>query len=359
MWQLSTRDGGPLECVQVKANDGNGLTVAERAAAYRAQVESSRRSGALDPCLFDTILVDEAQDLEPDELRVLLELCGSDPRTGDRNVVAFYDDAQNVYGRTRPVWNDLGIHARGRTFVMKTCFRNTRQIVEFAFNVLLGTGATSDERVRTRRFADIAYLSELGLVREEGDLVEVRFAERDDGDLPEVRAFATRDAEIDWIAGEIHDLVMRQHVRPEDILVVAEGMTPFVGLVARLEKIPGIARIVQPHRDDDKDDFILALRPRRRRAPRGTTPGWCSWPEPIASRQIIRAALRSMSAARAASTGCTYQGCWANADRCSTSAPRFASAWAPVTKPVSAGPSPLQHQLAKGHKGPKPFAPLE
>ena len=128
MWQLSKSSGGPLEYVPMKTNDGVECTAAERASSYRTQVEAVRPSGDLDPWLFDTVLVDEAQDLEPDELRVLVELCRSDPRSGGRNVIVFYDDAQNVYGRARPVWSDLGINARGRTSVMKTCFRNTRQI---------------------------------------------------------------------------------------------------------------------------------------------------------------------------------------------------------------------------------------
>jgi superfamily I DNA and RNA helicase len=62
-----------------------------------------------DAAPWDLIYVDEAQDLDPEALRLLYQLARRDEKTGDRGFVLFYDDAQNLYGRPRPVWRDLGI----------------------------------------------------------------------------------------------------------------------------------------------------------------------------------------------------------------------------------------------------------
>ena len=62
---------------------------------------------------------------------------------------------------------------------MLECFRNTRQIVELAFNVLLGTQSLPEQRVQTRTYADINYLKQRGVIEETGDHVRVRFAERE------------------------------------------------------------------------------------------------------------------------------------------------------------------------------------
>ena len=60
-------------------------------------------------------------------------------KTGDRGIALFYDDAQNLYGRPRPIWRDLGIHVTGgRTIALQRSYRTSRPIATFAFNVLLG-----------------------------------------------------------------------------------------------------------------------------------------------------------------------------------------------------------------------------
>ena len=81
----------------------------------------------------------------------------------------FYDDAQNLLGRERPNWKSLGLNVvGGRSNVMTQCFRNTRPIVEAAFNVLYGRFAGSRDGVPTKEFGDIATLEEKGLIEDEG-----------------------------------------------------------------------------------------------------------------------------------------------------------------------------------------------
>ena len=82
------------------------------------------------------VYVDEAQDLTPEEIRLLLRVTRRDD-SGGQTFVVFYDNAQNIYGVKPPVWHDLGVeHRRARTVFLDQCLRNTRQTLEFAFNVL-------------------------------------------------------------------------------------------------------------------------------------------------------------------------------------------------------------------------------
>ena len=81
--------------------------------------------------LFDAFFVDEGQDFEPEEYKLLLDLLKPDPDTGEKGLIIFYDDAQNLYAKRRPNWKeDVGIDVgKGdRSRVMKECFRNTREI---------------------------------------------------------------------------------------------------------------------------------------------------------------------------------------------------------------------------------------
>lgn len=67
----------------------------------------------------------------------------------------FYDDAQNLFGRVRPNWRAVGLNVSGRSAVMTRCFRNTRPVVEAAFNVLYGTFAPPRAPVPPRDFGNV------------------------------------------------------------------------------------------------------------------------------------------------------------------------------------------------------------
>ena len=189
-----------------------------------------------------------------------MRLLRTDEKTGAKNIVICYDDAQNLYGRPRPNWSRLGIQVAGRrTYVMKTCFRNSRPIVEFAFNVLLGIQA--DTRVMTKGFADVTYLKENGLVDELPDRWAVHFAERSEGELPQVVLFEQRADEHRWIVNKLHHLIDHENVRPEDILVVFENDREFSTLGEQIQNRCGtVQKIIKPYGSSDnsqKDCYIF------------------------------------------------------------------------------------------------------
>ncbi len=218
MWKLKKEYGWPIDYIRINDVQDNS----KRAIMYRDQVQqfASTQPDYYHSICFDVIFVDEGQDIEPEEYRLLLDLI-KPSSTGEKPLIIFYDDAQNLYGRPRPVWQEIGINVAigDRSRVMRECFRNTRQIVELAFNVLLGSQAPPDIRVQTRTYADVAYLKNQNLLQEVGDHFRVNFTEREYR-KPEIQEFPYRQAEIAWIASEVNRLISVEQVRPEDILIL-------------------------------------------------------------------------------------------------------------------------------------------
>ena len=89
----------------------------------------ARESG--DTAKYDAVFVDEAQDLD----QPALDLAHALLRERREDFVVALDGAQNVYRKTAR-WNPPGRTARGRTTFLRTCYRNTREIVEFAWRFL-------------------------------------------------------------------------------------------------------------------------------------------------------------------------------------------------------------------------------
>jgi superfamily I DNA/RNA helicase/mRNA-degrading endonuclease YafQ of YafQ-DinJ toxin-antitoxin module len=87
---------------------------------------------------FDDIIVDEAQDLRPVDLRVIqqfIALPSEGPAGMVRSIMILADAAQTLYSRGFS-WKQAGIQARGRTVILRKNYRNTRQVAEAAAHLL-------------------------------------------------------------------------------------------------------------------------------------------------------------------------------------------------------------------------------
>lgn len=258
MWTIC-QHGWPIDYVRVADLDDN----AKRAGRYRDQIKDFARTQTelYDSLAFDIIFVDEGQDFDPEEYRLLLDLIRPAKHGGEKPLIVFYDDAQNLYGRLRPVWQDLGMNVAvgGRSRIMRECFRNTRQIVELAFNVLLGSQAPPPMRVQTRTYADVAFLKNEGLLEEVGDHFKINFTEREYR-RPEVRVFRNRQDEIVGVASEIERLVAIEQVRTEDILVLFYRPTVFDPKSlenAIRSRIPSVQFLEPFGKSEDKKRYIF------------------------------------------------------------------------------------------------------
>lgn len=129
------------------------------------------------------VLVDEAQDLSANELRLLISL--SDHLQTDTFFMAA-DSAQRIFKRhTSP--SHVGLDVVGRAYVLRKNYRNTIQILRTA-RVLLES-------------YDIAELDEAG----EQPRIDVDFPLRESG-APEIIRFDAVDDEVHWVAVEIKRL---------------------------------------------------------------------------------------------------------------------------------------------------------
>ena len=81
---------------------------------------------------YGAVLIDEGHDFEPEWLQLVAQMV--DPETD--SLLLLYDDAQSIYKKRSTLdfsLSSVGIQARGRTTILKLNYRNTREILEFAY----------------------------------------------------------------------------------------------------------------------------------------------------------------------------------------------------------------------------------
>jgi superfamily I DNA and RNA helicase len=197
---------------------------------------------------------------EPFRLSKLVKI---DLKTGEKSLIIYYDDAQNTYARTRPVWKTIGIDVqRGdRSKIMKNCLRNTQEILSLGFNVLLGKQSLDCINVSNRTFADIQTLKHYNLIEETESFFRIKFAEQH-GNKPLVYPFSSRESEKEWVAQELVRLIRMEHVKPEEILIQFDGEKGYEDLEEYIRRHLGpneIAGFVRPYYGNrvDQDKYIF------------------------------------------------------------------------------------------------------
>ncbi len=78
---------------------------------------------------YDAVLIDEGQDFEADWLRLVSLLINADTQS----LLLVEDRAQTIYKRKRSYLQDTGLSFQGRSKVLSINYRNTQQIVKFAW----------------------------------------------------------------------------------------------------------------------------------------------------------------------------------------------------------------------------------
>ncbi|MBL8812943.1 MAG: AAA family ATPase [Planctomycetaceae bacterium] len=208
------------------------------------------------------LFIDEAQDMGPSTLRLLLSVVeqADAADTNSRSAHIFYDNAQNVYDTKTPKWSDFGIDLRGRSTIMRESFRGTRQITELAVNVLHRLSGSSGRH-------DQKELISLGLLkptqRNGEEWLEAMFSQIE-GPKPIFQRFDERSAEIDRIARHLRHLIEVDGISPTDICVIYIGGTEQIlesKLAPKLFEF-GIELSVQKNRSfERKSNTLLATTP--------------------------------------------------------------------------------------------------
>lgn len=188
----------------------------------RAAEEFLNRKGSdelLPRC--SALFIDEAQDMGPSTLRLLLSIVEQTDKedANSRSAHIFYDNAQNVYDTKTPKWSDFGLDMRGRSTIMRESFRSTTPITELAVNVL----SRLSERSKRQDQQELLQLGLLEKTDRSGEAwLRVRYNQIA-GPQPIYHSFDNRSQEMASIAVHLKHLIVKDGISPTDICIIYNG----------------------------------------------------------------------------------------------------------------------------------------
>ncbi len=106
--------------------------------------------GQIPRAQYGAVVIDEGHDFESEWLRLVSQMV--DPATD--SLLLLYDDAQSIYRNSRGLnfsLSSVGIKAAGRTTILRKNYRNTREILTFAFDFakdILDPHAADDDHIQ-------------------------------------------------------------------------------------------------------------------------------------------------------------------------------------------------------------------
>lgn len=155
--------------------------------------------GDIPKAQYGAVMIDEGHDFKPEWLKLVVGMV--DPDTD--SLLLLYDDAQSIYNQKSRLdfsLSSVGVNARGRTTVLKLNYRNTDEILYFAY-----------------KFAS-RYLKPEDKDEDQVPLVEPESAGRH-GPQPAVRLFNSYEEEASYIARVFSSLHGKQGVPWSDMCV--------------------------------------------------------------------------------------------------------------------------------------------
>lgn len=148
---------------------------------------------------YRTVIVDETQDLYPEELRLIRAIVSP----GSNDLMLVGDAHQRIYSTAPVVLSQCGIDVRGRSRKLRINYRTTEKIRRWSLGVLQNIGI-DDLDGQTDNLSGYRSLRQ--------------------GQSPIIKHFPTLAAERAYIIGQIEQLVVEEDVPPESIcLVFREG----------------------------------------------------------------------------------------------------------------------------------------
>jgi superfamily I DNA and RNA helicase len=197
---------------------------------------------------FDVLLVDEAQDLPPEFLRLCYEMLGEDKR-----LVYAYDELQTLNGLGLPPAEEIfGISPGGqprvkfddpsdvgsRDIILRKCYRNSRPLLVTAHALGFGIYRQPPPRATTglvQMFEQKSLWNDIGYSVRDGDLEDghrvvltrdedssPKFLETHSAvdDLIVFKSFPSAAAQTEWIASAIQQNLSRDGLVENDIIVI-------------------------------------------------------------------------------------------------------------------------------------------
>jgi len=160
------------------------------------RIWKAMENGKLKPPQYDVILVDEAQFFAPLWIKIVQRLLNT--RSGHLFLVA--DPTQGFLGRGAS-WKSMGLDARGRTHHLRTSYRTTREIMQFA---------------------TLLYRLRLAEEKDE-DILAPDLLNMPNGVFPQIIALASPQDEITRVANEVADFVKKGFPKKHLLLLHMDG----------------------------------------------------------------------------------------------------------------------------------------
>jgi len=159
-------------------------TIVSDAPIYERQVLSVIRAvehGAIPKGQYGALMIDEGHDFEAEWLKLVVQMVDEETNA----LLMLYDDAQSIYQKKGKqldfTLSSVGIKAQGRTTILRLNYRNTQEILNFAYQFVrqyLNPKQTDEDHI---------------------PCIQPESA-GNTGAIPAVRVFPNRDMEIDFIA---------------------------------------------------------------------------------------------------------------------------------------------------------------
>lgn len=173
---------------------------------------------------YGAVLIDEGHDFEPEWLQLVTQMV--DPDTD--SLLLLYDDAQSIYKKRGALdfsLSSVGIKARGRTTILKLNYRNTREILEFAYKFAQEFISASD--------SDEDHIPVIAPESAGGS-----------GPAPVFRVFEQENEELDYIIRCVGKWLSAGHL-PNEMAILAPGRKTAEIIADRLDKagIPNLCLV--------------------------------------------------------------------------------------------------------------------
>lgn len=199
--------------------------------------------------LYDAILVDEAQDLPPEFLRMCYEILHE-----QRRLVYAYDELQDLHGEGLPPVEEIfGLDENGeprvsfgqdqpgsarRDIILEKCYRNSRPVLLTAHALGFGTyraPGPDDEIGLVQMFDDPSLWRDIGYRVREGALApgsrvvlqrtpetSPPFLEQHspEEDLIQFHTFRNQREQNEWIAENVRHNLMEDELRHDDLVII-------------------------------------------------------------------------------------------------------------------------------------------
>ena len=156
------------------------------------QVIRSVEDGNIPKGQYAALMIDEGHDFEAEWLQLIVQMV--DPETN--SLLLLYDDAQSIYKKKKDLdfsLSSVGVQARGRTTILRINYRNTNEIMEYAYNFAKQYMAPADsdedhipliEPQLGGRHGHKPYLKQLTTIEEEAVYVAKNLKRIHDGGMP-------------------------------------------------------------------------------------------------------------------------------------------------------------------------------